>query len=181
MNFAKWLCAGIMLVTVGGFAQSPKEKLVEEMLVLSGTPDTLKNVTEQIMQMQTQMINQRTELSAAKKEKLVAFQQKILQKIMAFLGWENMKNDYIALYAEVYNEEELTALINFLKSPAGRKMVQKNPQLMQKAMTMMMQKMQQLTPELEKMTKEFAQEMVKDEQAAPPPATAPAAQSDVQK
>lgn len=183
MKLVKLLCCGMMLASVGVWAQTPKDKLVEEMLVLSGTPETLKNLPAQIMQMQTGMINQQSGLTPEKKEKLLAFQKKIMQKVMDVISWEKMKNDYIALYADVYSEEELTALINFLKSPVGQKMMQKNPQLMQNAMAMMQQKMQKLAPELEKMGKEFAEEM-REEQAPETPAVvnpAPAVKTEEKK
>ncbi len=161
MRFSVCLLTGMMiLASVGLLAQNgAKEKMVEEMLELSGTPDTLKQVCEEIMRMQANAINQQASIPAEQKEKVRAFQKKVMAKVVDFISWEKMKNDYIKLYADVYTEEELKALIEFLKSPAGQKMVKKNPQLMQKTMVLMQQKMQQLIPELEKMGNDFAEEM----------------------
>jgi len=165
MRLSKLMFSGmLLLLAVGVFANDTREKMVEEMLELSGTPETLKQITDQIMQMQADAVKeQAADMPVEKKEKLLAFQKKITQKVMDFISWESMKSDYIKLYADVYTEEELKALIDFLKSPVGQKMVKKSPQVAQKAMVMMQQKMQVLMPELEQMSKEFAEDMKMDE------------------
>jgi len=155
MNCKTMLLTGMMFVAAGLFAGN-KEKMVEEMLVLSGTPDMLKQVTEEVSKMQVEMINRQASLSADRKAKLIDFQKQIMAKIADFIGWDKMKSDYIAIYSDVYSEEELNALINFLKTPVGQKMVKKNPQLMQKTLEIMQQKMLVLMPELERMGQAFA-------------------------
>jgi hypothetical protein len=48
--------------------------------------------------------------------------------------WDNLKQDYIDLYAQMFTEDELRSLIEFFKSPAGTKYVEKSPEVARKSM-----------------------------------------------
>jgi len=52
------------------------------------------------------------------------------------LSWENMKNDYINVYAEVFTKEELKGLTEFFNSPIGAAYGEKTPELSMKLMNM---------------------------------------------
>ncbi|MDD3118613.1 MAG: DUF2059 domain-containing protein [Victivallales bacterium] len=167
MKWKTMLCLAMMIVSTGLFAGN-KEKLVEEMLVLSGIPDRLNQVTSQVIKVQTDVISQQSDLSPERKQQIIAFQKQVMSKVMATLGWDKIKNDYIKIYSEVYTEDELNAVIAFMKSPAGRKMREKSPQLMEKAMRLAQRKMQTLLPELQQMERDFAARTKASKKAAAP-------------
>ena len=158
MKAAKLSVAFLMLVGVG-LGAGEKEKLAEELLVVSGTPEQLKQVSVQIRKMQEDMLRRQLNVPEEQKEKLIAFQQKVVEKVTDSMSWDKMKDDFIRLYAEVYAEDELKALIAFMKSPVGQKMISKNPELMRKVMMLTQEKMMKLMPEINKMTKDFAAEV----------------------
>jgi hypothetical protein len=49
------------------------------------------------------------------------------------IKWEELKPLLVNLYIQEFSEKELTELIAFYQSPIGKKMVEKQPLLMQKA------------------------------------------------
>jgi hypothetical protein len=55
------------------------------------------------------------------------------------------------VYTDTYTEEELDAILTFYKSPAGKSLIQKMPEVMQRSMPVMMQMMSDLQPEIMKM------------------------------
>lgn len=50
------------------------------------------------------------------------------------LGWAKVKNDYIDICVKTYSEREICAISEFYKSSAGKKFIEKMPQLMQESM-----------------------------------------------
>jgi len=71
------------------------------------------------------------------------------------MSWEKMEPEYIKLFSEVYTEDELKAIVEFYKTPAGQSMLKKQPLLMQKSMVISQKQMQALMPEIQKMSQEF--------------------------
>lgn len=74
--------------------------------------------------------------------------QQVMEIIMKELSWENIKGDYIELYAEVFTIEELKGLIAFYESPAGQAFVKKQPELNQKSMMLSQKMMMKIMPKL---------------------------------
>ncbi|MCL1909299.1 MAG: DUF2059 domain-containing protein [Kiritimatiellaeota bacterium] len=63
---------------------------------------------------------------------------KMMDKIMSVLkeaiGWDNMKDKYVAMYANAFTVEELKAANAFFKTPAGQAFITKQPELMKQGM-----------------------------------------------
>lgn len=49
-----------------------------------------------------------------------------------YFRWENLRPEYVRLYAEAYTEAEIRELIAFYRTPVGRKSVDLMPMLMQR-------------------------------------------------
>lgn len=75
--------------------------------------------------------------------------KRALDMIMKELSWENIKADYIQLYAEVFTESEIQGLIKFYQSPAGQAFVKKQPELTQKSMMLSQKMMMKIMPQLQ--------------------------------
>lgn len=60
--------------------------------------------------------------------------RKTMELMNKELNWDKLKDQFINLYAESFSAEELEALIKFYDSPAGAKLVDKQPEVQQKAM-----------------------------------------------
>ena len=66
-----------------------------------------------------------------------------------FFGWDTLKPIYIEVYTSVFDEDELTEMVAFYKTPLGQKMLAKMPELMQKSMTITQESLADKLPELE--------------------------------
>ena len=66
-------------------------------------------------------------------------QQKFTDEMSAFMDkympLESFKSQFVKIYAESFTEDELEQLIDFYRSPIGKKVIEKMPALAQKAMT----------------------------------------------
>jgi hypothetical protein len=67
--------------------------------------------------------------------------QQTMESVFSAMSWEKMKSMYVSLYAETFTPGELQGLIDFYKTPAGQKYIEKQPQLqaaiLQKSQAMM--------------------------------------------
>ncbi|MEN6405658.1 MAG: DUF2059 domain-containing protein [Thermoguttaceae bacterium] len=186
-TFAAMLAA--VLLSLGGWtaygqeATPPKdpartklaEQLVEEMNVKGTVEKTFsmikKMIPYQIEQMKKQSPIKDQDEAAAKKrqERFDKSVKKMMDMISAEMGWDAMKDQYVALYAETFSEEELKGLVEFYKSPVGRAFVQKEPELMERSMKLSQQKMMQLMPKIQAVCKEAAEEAKKEKMEQPAP------------
>ena len=48
------------------------------------------------------------------------------------VNWDNLKSQFVNLYADIFSAEELDALIKFYESPTGGKLIDKQPEIQQK-------------------------------------------------
>ena len=104
-------------------------------------------IPAQMQQMRKNLPGQGAGAEAAK-----AAAEKALEKTMALvaeeMSWEKMKEDYVAIYADVFTVEEMEALLAFYRSPAGRAFVAKQPELMQRSMEVSQKASLRLMPKL---------------------------------
>jgi len=73
----------------------------------------------------------------------------MLDMIAKELSWENMKRDYIALYAETFSEDELRGMIAFYKTPVGQAWINKQPEIARKSMELGQRLMMRLMPRMQ--------------------------------
>lgn len=118
---------------------------------------TMDAVMKQMTTMTDQMIG--SDLSPEKKAKMAAFQARVLQAIEEQVGWKAMEPALVTLYAQTYTEDELDAILVFYKSPAGRSMLEKMPQLTAQSMQLSQQRLVAMQPQLKQMIDEFAKDM----------------------
>lgn len=90
---------------------------------------------------------------------LEKYDDKLLNVMKEDMAWSKMRDDYIDIYAKVYTEEEILDINKFYRSPAGKKMIEKMPQLLQETMTVTQKSMQKLIPKLQQISEEMAQEI----------------------
>ena len=138
-----------------------KEDLAKELLNLTDMQKMLDQIVVQIQQMQDSQLKL-LDIPKKDQEKFKQFKNKLMKKIFDTMNWEKMETEYIKLYSSTYTIEELKAILEFYKSPAGQSMLKKQPLLMQKVMELAQTQTQNLLPEIKKMTGEFVAS-IKDE------------------
>ena len=72
-----------------------------------------------------------------------------------------MEDVYLQVYRETFTQEEITSIIAFYSSPAGKAMVEKVPVAMQKAGTLMQARIGPMTQKLQAMIEQFQKDVEK--------------------
>ena len=81
-----------------------------------------------------------------------------LDLILAEMSYENIRGEYVAIYAELFTAEELAGLLDFFRSPVGQSWVEKQSEVMMRTMQISQSKMADLMPRImEEMTKDMPQ------------------------
>jgi hypothetical protein len=66
-----------------------------------------------------------------------------------YIGWTGMREELATMYQQAFTEEELNAMNSFYSSPAGQKLIQRLPALIQQRDRIAMQRLQQHIGELQ--------------------------------
>jgi hypothetical protein len=130
-----------------------KNAKIEEMMQLSQAERMLKATLDQlkgIMASQTSKMDIPSDVKGRQDE----IQKKMLALVSERMSFEKLKPMFVKLYAETFTEEEIDGILAFYKSPSGKAMIEKTPQLMGRMMPMMQQMMSDLQPEMQKIISE---------------------------
>ena len=79
-----------------------------------------------------------------------AIEEKISPILSQQLNWDQLKPQYVKVYADTYTEEELDAILAFYKSPAGQAWFAKSPAVGEKARQITQQAMQDAQAQVRK-------------------------------
>ena len=147
-------------VVMAGVARGEGESqraLAEELMVLMKIPENIERSFAMVKKMLPSQMEQMGKLSGQTNmpPETVNQSEKIVDLVASELSWEKVKNDYIHLYAETLTEEELKASIAFYKTPEGQSFVNKQPELMKRAMELNQKLMIKIMPRIQEMTKEM--------------------------
>lgn len=82
------------------------------------------------------------------KAKFAEMQKRSAEIIKEELSWEKIKEDVISAYVESFTQEELKGLVDFYNSPLGKKLIEKQPELMDKTMALAETRMDALRPRM---------------------------------
>lgn len=131
---------------------------IEEMLRLSKVDEMMEPMFDQIEGM---LKNQFMQMSVTEEQLpiLEKYQKELFNLMKEEMAWSKMRDDFVDIYARVYTEEEILEINKFYSSPAGRKMIEKMPLLMQETMTITQKNMQSLLPKVQEITKKMAEEV----------------------
>lgn len=103
----------------------------------------LKKISMATVDVMAQAMSDQNPMVAEMQDVLVAFTKE-------FMHWEDMRSEYIRMYREAYTEAELRELIDFYRTPVGRKTIEITPKLMKQAVEFRQKLMQQHLPELQR-------------------------------
>jgi hypothetical protein len=144
--------------------EAGKKAKIDELMQLTNMNHLMDQMLSQMTQrMKTSASEQEDTLNLTPAQKTVYenYQQKISQLITDSVNWDKMKPIMVQVYSETYTDQELDGILTFYRSPAGKAMVAKSPQLMTKTMTLMMEQMKTLQPQIEQLTKDMATQIQK--------------------
>lgn len=131
---------------------------IEKMLRLTNVDKMIEPMFAQIEGMLKKQYSQMG-VSEEQLPILEKYNNKLFSFMKEEMGWPKMRDDFINIYARVYTEEEIMEINKFYSSPAGKKMIEKMPLLMQETMTLTQKNMQRLLPKIQQISEEMAQEV----------------------
>ena len=132
-----------------------RKKLAEQLLIKMEVPQSMTKTFNMIFRAQVAQMN-KMRLNAAQKATALKVQKETMELLQKELSWNNIKSSIISVYAETFSVADLKAIIAFYSSPAGKKFVQKQPELQQRMMAMQMNLMQKLQPKIMAIVKKYS-------------------------
>jgi hypothetical protein len=171
------LLLALLVVTTGAIAQDKdnhdaKLALAREAIAAMKADKMFDGMMAQVKQMASP-VPLPAEATPEQRQRAEAFRNKILDLSME--SAKGMIAQMDQLYADIYSEAELKAMVAFFKSPEGQSMLAKQPQVMQRVMVMAQAMQRDLMPKMQQMMAEMKTEMKAEKDAAkaaetPPPA-----------
>jgi hypothetical protein len=143
----------LALFSLAAFGQAPKatptEAKAREVLKVTRTEEMVGQIISQFRQMMPQMMKSMNlpEDEAGLATEMMAEVEPVLRK---GLSWERLEPDYVKLYAEAFTIEELDGMLAFYKSPAGKAMISKMPDVLAKSQGLSQKYMLEVMPEVQK-------------------------------
>jgi hypothetical protein len=132
---------------------------IDRLLDVTRARQMLEGMLPQVEASQRQMVAQLTagqELDDAQRARMEAIVSRSSAAVRQALAWENLEPIYRDIYRRTFSAEDIDAIVAFYETPAGQRMIEKMPALMQHTM----EAMQGLVvPMLEQMQREISAEV----------------------
>jgi len=144
-------CTVALLFSLQAQAEPATRATIEKFLQVTEAANMMDQAYQNMDQMTAQMLAS-SGLDVAKDPKIQKDMQEMNALVRAEMSWDKMEEPLIALYGNVFSEAELQDIIEFYQSPAGQKMLKRQPELIQGTMVMMQQQMQNLMPKIKALT-----------------------------
>lgn len=135
----------------------PSEASVKELLLLSDSPRMLEMSKGQLAAMAGGPVQQALQGRSPSPEirKIVeAGGAKIMGALNEGLKWEAFEPTFVEIHQSVLTQDEVDGIVAFYKTPAGKAMIQKMPQLMQASSQRMQQQLGPLVQQLQQISQE---------------------------
>lgn len=132
--------------------EASKSAKAEELLQLTQGAQMMKSIMASMKGMMTVQMN-KADMPAEKRAKASEMQERMMTLVTDRLS--KAKPALVKIYADTYTEEELDGILAFYKSPAGKALLQKMPQVMERSMPVMMELMGDVQSEIKKMVEEL--------------------------
>ncbi|NKC12878.1 MAG: DUF2059 domain-containing protein [Gammaproteobacteria bacterium] len=126
------LCSTALLLPAANVTAQDEAHRQAALAVLEaqGASRALEQLYEQARRVMRTNMGQ---LQSSPERKTIAehYMDKLAGVLRSEIGWNQVRDDYVALYMNHYAKEELAELAAFYRSPIGLKMVERTPQLLQ--------------------------------------------------
>ena len=145
------LLALALLASAPVFAAEPTDADIDRLLKASRAESLLAGVVPQMEAVQQQEFDKHfagKEMTEEQKAEVARIQAKTNEIVRKALSWEQMRPVYLEVYKKTYTRDDVRAITKFYESPAGKRMLDKNPALMQNIMSAVQQKMVPMLEEL---------------------------------
>ena len=147
-------------------AAPPTDQSISEMMNVMQLETLLNQALKQMMDGMAKAMDKGLEqstkdksLSAAQKTAIESYRKKFTSTVTEELSFAKVKDIYTRAYRDSFSQDEVNGVIAFYKSPAGKAIVEKNPQVMQKANDLMQARLGPLSQKLQTMQEDFVKQL----------------------
>jgi len=162
MKFFRTLAAVLVGSAMVCSAAPPSEQSINELLDVSGSQ---KAVTAMLQQMEAGM--KLGMQQALQGRTLTTEQQAAADKILSQmnttmkeeLSLDRLRPVYVQAYRELFSQEEVDGLVSFYKSAAGKALIEKVPQVMQRAGALTQERIEPTLKKMGKTQQDFLKEL----------------------
>jgi len=160
IKFLLSVCFMALLVNTAFADERSHRKLAEEFMTITDTAKMMGSSFEQIKSKQIEKLAKVT-YPGKNPEKDRELQKRTMEYLNKKLIWNNFSEGYIDVYAEVFTEDELKALVNFYSSPVGKKVMSNTHDLRMKLLQSTQVQLKGMSLEIKKIEKDFVAEQKK--------------------
>ncbi len=150
----------ILIIMFAGASQADdnsKKKLIEELLEVTDADRMVDQMSDRFAPMLQQMFEQ---AGGEKKDLPIInkYTEKMAEIYKEEMKWELLEKDFTEIYAKVFSESEIKAMVEFYKTEAGKSMIEKMPQVIQESMAVSQRFMKNIMQRMQEIEKEIAEE-----------------------
>ncbi|KAF0095304.1 MAG: hypothetical protein E1N59_799 [Puniceicoccaceae bacterium 5H] len=133
-------------------SEVPSEEmdLANQLLEVTNGRRMIDDLVERYSQILSQSLVQAAQESNGSPEAAQQIADEISTWFEGVMSWDQIEPMIAEAYAKAYTSDELQGLIEFYHSDLGQKLLEKQPELMQRSMQIGQQYIQQFTPELQR-------------------------------
>jgi hypothetical protein len=171
MNPLKSLLLLLLFFSTAAFAAPASESSIRELLAVTRAEkllDTMLGQFDTVRKNAVQLALAGNSPSPEEQQSIDRMTRKTIGLLQAELTWEKLEPVYLRLYQDSFSEEEVQAMLDFYRSPAGQSVIGKMPVLMQRSMAEVQAMLAALTPKMQKILQDFAAEMKEARSPAQP-------------
>ena len=148
-----------LLFTPSAHADSiSKERKVREMLSAMHIPeatDRLERAQEERLDALAKQQLAGATLDADQKKAYDTYREKAVTLLRESASWKALEPDFIKLYSNAYSEEEIDGILAFYRTPVGRTMLAKMPELTEQTIALSQSRMAELAPKIQVLVEEL--------------------------
>ncbi|MCP3965441.1 MAG: DUF2059 domain-containing protein [Lentisphaerae bacterium] len=140
-------------------AMTEKEKAALTFLTTMRVEQRMQRSFEMVKKMQMGIVS--NTLKGVKDQDIAnKVNSQVLDMVRKEFSWDNFKDDFMKIYANVYTLDEMQKMTEFFQSKTGQAFLDKSPMVQQQMMPLVQKKVMALIPKVQKLTKEcMAKEM----------------------
>ncbi len=166
MQIKLFSCAAALLFSLQAQAEPATRATIEKLLQVTDAAAMMDQAYLQMDQISEQMLKS-TGTGLDQDPQARQMVKNINALVREELSWKQLEEPMIALYGNVFSEDELQDIITFYQSDVGQKMLKRQPELMQGTMVMMQEQMQRLMPKMKALVdKQVAEYRTQKQKAA---------------
>lgn len=157
---SRWITISVLALAFAATAGAQTEvksakQLATEIVDLVQTESSFDELMKSVASLQVQLIQQQG--GSADGTQVDAMMKK-LGTVLKDEFSTTLKQDMVTAYASVFTAEELQGLLDFYRSPVGKKLVEKTPELTRTSMQLQEKNFARLWPKIDQVMKEYMRE-----------------------